>query len=146
MQGRIAKLQDSIGNPYLGVKVPFYTILLYLEKFEVIINSNNELYILELNRFKRDGENYHITWINSMDFKNIEASSFINKEVAFDILGIGKAEKNNNKAYFLVVDCPILNSWRNELGLANIDLHITLGFDKKDVFGVSKGVDSLIKN
>jgi hypothetical protein len=54
------------------------------------------------------------------------------------MLGLGSAQRNENKAYFVVCRSELLQAVRERFGFKTKDLHITLGFKWKDVFGVSK--------
>jgi len=55
-----------------------------------------------------------------------------------EMLGVGKATKENNQAYFIVCNSEKLDAVRNRFGLPKQDFHITIGFNPKDVFGVPK--------
>jgi hypothetical protein len=54
------------------------------------------------------------------------------------LLGVGRAQKNENTAFFIVCDSAKLEAIRNRYELQKQDFHVTLGFNFKDVFGVSK--------
>ena len=60
------------------------------------------------------------------------------------MLGVGKAESKGNTSYFVVCESDKLDAVRTRLGLPKQDLHITIGFDKRDVFGVVKDKSSLL--
>jgi hypothetical protein len=62
------------------------------------------------------------------------------------MMGIGTAERIPNRAYFVVVVSEKIQAIRSKFGLNPIDLHITLGFKHKDVFGVRKNVVLTIKD
>ena len=55
-----------------------------------------------------------------------------------DLLGVGMASKNDNTAYFIVCQSDSLDAIRTRFNLTKQDFHVTLGFDKKDVFSVRK--------
>lgn len=74
----------------------------------------------------------------------------------FTILGIGHTRKVLRKdsdpkndvdaeVYFAVIEWPEAQLLRQELGLPPCDLHITLGFKNKDVYGVAKDSTTLVK-
>jgi hypothetical protein len=52
--------------------------------------------------------------------------------------GVGTAEKNGNRAYFVVCKSDKLDAIRTRFDLPKQDFHITIGFKDKDVFGVRK--------
>jgi|GEM_PF-7064486 len=54
----------------------------------------------------------------------------------------GKDQDAGKMAYFMTVDCQVIQDFRAELGLAPKDLHITIGFIEGDVHGVSKIADA----
>jgi hypothetical protein len=81
-------------------------------------------------------------------------SNFVNSlESSFDyviddlqLLGLGTASKNENTAYFVVGKSDKLIAVRERYGLPEHDMHITLGFKWKDVFGVRKNEVMQIKS
>jgi hypothetical protein len=58
-------------------------------------------------------------------------------------LGVGRATLGKDVAYYRVLNWPPLNALRRELGLAPVDLHVTVGFKNADVHGVRKGRHTL---
>jgi hypothetical protein len=54
------------------------------------------------------------------------------------MLGVGTAQKNENRAYFVVCRSEKLQAIRKRYNLPEQDFHVTLGFKFKDVFGVRK--------
>ena len=77
--------------------------------------------------------------------KDIGIDKFINSlehlfdlEFAINLIGLGTAEKNGNRAYFVVVKSEELQEVRKKYGLPEQDFHITLAMKWKDVFGVRK--------
>ena len=114
-----------------------------------ITSDVDDLYILNKNKINRDGEHYHITLFSVLEYNKIKSdfdmddmSYLIINDIIFE--GIGYAIKNNNEAYYIVVNSEALNGVRKDYGFGDKDLHITLGFDNKDVHGVSKGIETLI--
>jgi hypothetical protein len=55
-----------------------------------------------------------------------------------EILGVGKASKGDNTAYFIVCSSDSLDAVRTRFNLPKQDFHVTLGFNVKDVFSVRK--------
>ena len=141
-------LKDSIGNNYIGIKVPVEDVQPHLEKLKEILGDEYDIYIN--NQQTRDGGHYHITVINVMDcnrlskemgminfVKSIELA--LNYEVDdLEMLGVGMAQKGDNTAYFVVCNSDKLEAVRTRFNLPKHDFHITLGFNAKDVFGVPK--------
>lgn len=159
MKARLEYLKDVVGNNYIGVNVYSDIVYPYLEKMKDILDDDFNTYIT--NQKNRDHGKYHITVINVMDYnrlsKELGVDKFINSlekyfDIEFDInlMGLGTAEKNGNRAYFVVVNSTDLQEFRKIYNLPEQDFHITLGFKWKDVFGVRKNkvidfVDPFIK-
>ena len=142
-------LKDVIGNNYLGIKFDNNTVEPFLNKLKDIL-SDEEYEIYTGNQQKRDHGSYHMTVINVMDYNRLSKEKgmdkFVNSlETVFDteiddlqMLGVGTATKNENAAYFVVCKSDKLNIIRERYSLPDHDMHITLGFKWKDVFGVRK--------
>ena len=156
MKVHLVKLSDVIGNTYVGIKYYGGVLddIIDTWKSSFNINDGDEKGQLEssiTNQQKRDNFIHHTTVCNVMDFNKLSTSEVIGlfdsvgEIFEINILGIGKAEniKKGNIVNFVVIECEELQELRKRIGLKPIDLHITIGFDKKDVFGVSKGKDSI---
>jgi hypothetical protein len=145
----ITYLKDTIGNNYLGIKFDKSVVDPFLNKLKDIL-TEDEYRVFTENQQKRDHGSYHMTVINVMDYnrlsKEIGTDTFVNSlEIVFDteiddlqMLGLGTATKNENRAYFVVCKSEKLNIIRERYELPEHDMHITLGFKWKDVFGVRK--------
>jgi hypothetical protein len=145
---KLSYIQDTFGSNYIGANIPIEMAMPYLEKLKVILEDEYE----EFTNIQksRDKGKYHITVINVMEYnmlsKKLGMDKFINSlEPVFDFdfddikfMGIGMAEKNDNKAYFIVVKSEQFQEVRKKYGLPEQDFHITLGMKWKDVFGVRK--------
>lgn len=144
----IEHIKDSIGNNYLGIKIPNTIVDPFLKDLRDHLSEEDYATYTDLQK-KRDG-GYHITVINVMDYnklsKEMGISEFTNSiELLFKfpiddikMMGLGSATKNENVAYFIVVNSEKLNSVRVRYELPEHDFHITIGFKWKDVFGVRK--------
>ena len=143
---QVTTLKDVVGQTYYGISVPVEVIKPYLETLQKI-EPEHELYMR--NQQERDGGKYHITIIPVMEVGQIMNKFGVEKaadglealtslRVPITLKGIGTGENKGSKAYFIVVESTILNNYRNGLGLPDRDLHVTIGFNPKDVFGVSK--------
>ena len=147
MNIRLSYITDTLGNNYIGVNIYPEIISSYLEKLKNILNDEYEEYV-SIQR-NRDHGKYHITVLNVMEYnklcKDIGIDKFINSlehlfdlEFAINLIGLGTAEKNGNRAYFVVVKSEELQEVRKKYGLPEQDFHITLAMKWKDVFGVRK--------
>ncbi len=155
----ISYIKDVIGQPYIGVKFTLEEVEdiidIWKSTFNIMLATDKDKLLSFIhNKFKRDGDLYHITLINVMELNQLKISLNISDlesiffektvdDISFE--GIGKAIKGSNEAHFIVVKSNYLNFLRKSLKLDKKDLHITLGFDSNDVFGVSKGIDTIFK-
>lgn len=142
-------LKDTIGNNYVGINIPEDVVQPHLEKLKEILGEE-DFEIFTQNQKMRDHGHYHITVINVMDCnrlsKEMGMANFVKSvELAFEypvedleLLGVGKASKNDNTAYFIVCQSDSLDAVRTRFNLPKQDFHVTLGFNTKDVFGVPK--------
>ena len=141
-------IKDVIGNSYLGIQLPNGIISPFLldlkdftgDKYDEYVNSQQQ----------RDHGNYHITVLNVMEYnrlskefgysKFIESLDRVFKYEIDDLklMGIGKATKNENTAYYIVCKSEKLDSIRRRYNLEPKDFHITIAFLYKDVFGIRK--------
>ena len=142
-------IKDSLGNNYIGIKIDKNVVVPFLEALKSLL-SESEFEQYTQNQQTRDSGSYHITVINVMDFNRLS------KEIGYDkvlnnlenifqypiddlkMLGVGTAQKNENRCYFVVCESEKLDAIRNRFSLPKHDFHITLGFKWKDVFGVRK--------
>jgi len=148
---RLEYLKDSISNNYVGINIPNEVIEPHLEKLKEILGKE-DFEIFTQNQKMRDHGHYHITVINVMDCnrlsKEMGMANFVKSvELEFEypvedleMLGVGTASKGDNTAYFIVCQSDSLDAVRTRFNLPKQDFHVTLGFDKKDVFGIPKNV------
>lgn len=142
-------LKDRLGNNYLGIDVPVDMVDPYLNELKNHLTTEEYNTYIQ-NHQNRDSGHYHITVINVMEYnkltKELGMDKFINSlEPIFhyeiddlEMLGVGKATKDDNTAYFIVCESEKLDAIRSRFDLPKNDLHITIGFNVKDVFGVRK--------
>lgn len=145
----IEYLKDVLGNNYLGLKISKDSVNPFLKDLEEHLGEN-DYKIFTDNQQKRDSGHHHITVVNVMEFNNLsksgEVGQFVNSlnkvfEYPIDdlkLMGIGSATKNENTAYFIVVQSEKLDFIRDRYNLPKHDFHITIGFKWKDVHGVRK--------
>lgn len=144
----ITHLKDVLGNNYLGIDIPKHVVEPFLNELKDIVGDDYDEFVkLKENR---DGDHYHITVINVMDYNKLSKQMGIDKFVNsldsifkypiddLKILGVGRAQRNENVAFFTVCESEKLAAIRKRYELADHDFHITLGFKYKDVFGVRK--------
>ena len=144
----ITHVKDVLGNNYLGIDIPKHVVEPFLNELKDIIGDDYDEFVKL--KEDRDGANYHITVINVADYnrlsKNLGIDNFVNSldpilKYPIDdlkLLGVGRAQRNENVAFFTVCESDKLEAIRKRFELADHDFHITLGFLWKDVFGVRK--------
>jgi hypothetical protein len=149
MKYYIEHIKDAIGQNYLGIKIDNLEVLPFLDKLRSILGKE-EYDLYTGNQQARDHDVYHMTVINAMDYNRLAKSMGVDNFVKalqpifdyeiddLEMLGIGKAEAKGNTAYFVACQSDKLEAIRTRFELPKHDFHITLGFDKKDVFGVPK--------
>jgi hypothetical protein len=145
----ITHVRDVIGNNYLGIKIPNVSLQSYLNDLKEVLGEEDYNTFTE-NQIKRDGGHHHITVINVADHNRLSKQMGIDRFVnSLDpifkypiddvrLLGVGRAQKNENVAFYVVCNSEKLDAVRTRFELGNQDFHITLGFNFKDVFGVPK--------
>ena len=145
---RLEYIKDIVGNNYLGVNIYRDTVSPFLDQLKEIIGDDYDEYVKY--QQNRDHGHYHITVINVADYTRVSKEMGVDKFVSslepifdyeFDdvkLMGVGTAERNGNRTYFIVVNSEKLQEVRKKYGLSNQDFHITIGFKYKDVFGVRK--------
>lgn len=147
---RLQYIKDVLGNNYVGIDVYEEQVSPFLQQLKDYVDDDKEFEILTANQKLRDHGDWHITVINVFDYNDLAKSlgmkTFLERLDAIfkmevtdiNFKGIGKAERNGNTAYFVVCESDFLNSIRDSFKLNPIDLHCTLGFNRKDVHGVRK--------
>jgi len=131
----------------------------WIEKFKSHVGP--ERYSLYCrNKFQRDGGPaddgniyYHITLTKYAPDDQLtpeQTSSYLGglrkiiQEVKPQFVGVGMVQYEGNESYYCVVKWDEVNRLRESLGLVPLNLHVTLGFHKSDVYNVPKTTDTLI--
>lgn len=147
ISGKCELLKDKNGQSYLAVNIldtnysPYANFML----------QNNFQEDVE-RKLKRDSGCYHVTLINAAQWGSLNKKGlaeevfkeFDGKEVSFSTHGVGKAEKDNNTAYFVILENEAITQLRTQYNLGNQDFHMTLAFNEKDVHGVSKNKETCV--
>jgi len=148
MKYNITYLKDILGSNYLGIKIQETEVKPFLEQLKDVLGDQYEEYTS--NQKKRDSDGYHIKVINVIDYNRLSQENGIDKFVNsldqvlkasiddLKLLGVGKAQKNENTAYFVVCKSDLLDEVRRMYNLPEKDFHITIGFKHKDVHDVRK--------
>ena len=155
MSNKLSFIQDTVGNNYIGIVVPYSKVTNFLDKMYELIPDDYSKYLG--NQQRRDHGQYHITILNVAECNMLSNKMGIDKftqriehltEVSVDDIqyyGLGSASKNENTAFYIIVKSTTLEEIRKSLGLQPKDFHVTIGFNWKDVHGVDKGTSTLVE-
>lgn len=148
MQYYLNHIKDVVGNNFLGIQIEKSVVEPFLIELKEILGSEFETYT-KLQQ-QRDSSNYHICVINLIEYNQLSEKIGIDKFINsldpllkypiddIQMLGIGTAQKNENRAYFVVCKSDKLSTIRDRFDLPQTDFHITLGFKFKDVYAIRK--------
>ena len=143
IQLEIVELTDNGGLTYVGGKVNAADLELYLSQMKKILGDDFTRY--RQHQSERDHQTFHMTLINPYEYKTVTKEIDIGTMLSVSLSGLGRVSKNKKTTYFVVAQSPQATSYRQNLMLTNKDFHVTLGFYPNDIYGVSKGVATLIK-
>jgi len=139
----VKELTDNKGLKYLAGIVSRAEVEQYLTQMQQLLDDEFEEY--RQAQVIRDHGLFHLTIVNPYEYQAMtDKTSMVGEKLPVQLLGLGKVSKGNHTAYFVVASSTQGQFLRQKQILAKKDFHITLGFDAQDVFGVSKGKDTLI--
>jgi len=140
---KATELKDSAGLVYVGGRVSAADLVPYLEQLKAELGDEFAGY--RQNQAARDHQSFHLTLVNPYEYQTLDKGKIkLDKVLRVNLIGLGKASKEGKTAYFVVAESSDGQFYRQNLLLKAKDFHVTLGFKPQDVFGVSKGRDSLI--
>ncbi len=140
----ISELRDNSGLVYLGGKVTVAELSGYLAQLKDELGTE-QFAIYRGHQAARDHQSFHVTLINPYEYQAINKENLkVPKHFNVTLHGLGKVKKDDKSSYFVVASSSDGQYIRQSLLLNNKDFHVTLGFFPDDVYGVSKGRDTLI--
>jgi hypothetical protein len=140
----ISELQDSSGLVYLGAEVTEVELSHYLSQLKDVLGEEHYA-IYRQHQAARDHQSFHVTLVNPYEYQTINKEKLnISQKIRVTLHGLGKVEKEDKASYFVVASSSDGQFMRQNLLLKNKDFHVTLGFYPNDIYGVSKGRDTLI--
>ncbi|OKY27766.1 hypothetical protein [Thalassotalea sp. PP2-459] len=140
----VSEMSDSNGLTYIGAKVERTEVEKFLAQLKTILGDEFKQY--RMNQANRDGNAFHVTLVAPQEYQLMKKEEVtLGRTVRITLEGLGRVSQGNNTSYFVVASSNDGDFMRQTLRLAAKDFHVTLGFDKKDVHGVSKGQNTLIK-
>lgn len=141
----VSELRDNSGLVYLGGEVPAAELSGYLDQLKNELGEEQYV-IYRQHQAARDHQSFHVTLINPYEYQTLNKEQ-LKKLSSFRVTlhGVGRVAKGDKESYFVVTSSADGQFIRQNLLLNNKDFHVTLGFFPDDIYGVSKGRDTLIK-
>lgn len=143
IQIEIVELTDNSGLTYIGGKVSAADLAPYLAQMKQIVGDDFALY--RQNQNTRDHSTFHITLINPYEYQLLKEKVELGALLSVSLQGLGRVIVEDKVTYFVVAQSSQADIFRQKWVLTRKDFHVTLGFNPDDIYGVSKGVESLIK-
>ena len=141
---QIEILEDREGLVYLGCSVDVEKILPYLKRLKSEVGTEKYLRLRE-HQAHRDLQSFHVTLVNPFELKKVDREKALaGTPCEFEWLGLGRVKKDPAETYFVVLESSLAQHYRSSLGLKAKDLHVTIGFEPSDLYGVSKGRNTLL--
>ncbi len=138
----VVKLSDNSGLTYVGGKVNPADLHRYLSQMKKILGDDFPLY--RQYQSARDHQSFHMTLINPYEYQSLINGIAIGTTLSVSLRGLGRVTKDDKVTYFVVAQSPQASNYRQRLALPKKDFHVTLGFYPSDIYGVNKGLESLI--
>lgn len=140
---KVIELKDNSGLVYLGGEVSSTDLAPYLQHMKLLLNDDFVQY--RQNQARRDHQTFHVTLVNPFEYRDLDQKNIqLDQSINIRLLGLGRVSKKDKNTFFVVVESSQAQFYRQRLALVNKDFHITLGFNPQDIYGVSKGVDTLL--
>lgn len=144
---KITQLSDSQGQKYIGAVVSSADLSVYLEQLKSILGDSFSVY--RAHQAARDHYLFHMTLVSPPEYQ-LTDKTIINQlitsqgQLNVSLIGLGEVALDDRKTYFVVAQSNDAQLLRQKLLLKNKDLHITLGFNPSDIYGVTKDSSTLI--
>ncbi|MBL4941406.1 MAG: hypothetical protein JKY81_07025 [Colwellia sp.] len=150
---KVAKLTDNQGQVYLAALVSRAELSSYLIQLEQLLGNDFQQY--RALQAARDHQLFHMTLLSPREYQladktlveKLLAPEFNNNfssQLKVTLLGLGKVALEHKKTFFVVAQSGDAQLIRQRFLLSAKDFHVTLGFNLQDIYGVSKGVTTLI--
>ena len=138
------ELKDNSGLVYLGGRISKAQVDVYLNKMKLTLGD--EFATFRQNQAARDHHTFHVTLINPYEYQHIDQEQVdLNKGLSVELVGVGTVSNETDTAYYVVVNSSDGQYFRQLFKLNKKDFHITLGFNKSDVYDRKKDRSTLIK-
>lgn len=134
-------LQGKKGNSYYGLTVQESLLNTHLDEWRKYVGKE-QADKMEQAKIDRDGGyHFHATVLTPRETKALKKSGISVKEQNFDysLTGIGTVSNEAGKeAWYITIDSPQIDRYRNSLQLGKHPLHATIGFLGGDIHDQSK--------
>ena len=146
-------MHDNQGQKYLGALVSRAELLPYLTKMQQLLGDDFNHY--RALQAARDKQLFHLTVLSPHEYQLADkgiisellatdgSHSLLNK-INVTLFGLGKVAKKNKTTFFVVVQSADAQLIRQRFILSAKDFHITLGFNPSDIYGIEKGLSTLV--
>lgn len=142
---KIEELTDKNGLVYLGGKVSKANLAEYLAQLKQYLGKE-KFTIFRQHQSARDLNSFHVTLVNPYEYQTINKEKInLSQDIRVTLHGLGQVKKDDKESYFVIASSPDGQYFRQKLLLKNKDFHVTLGFNPTDIYGVSKGLERLMK-
>lgn len=150
---KITELQDNQGQKYLGALVARAELLPYLTQLQGLLKEEFNYY--RSLQAARDHQLFHLTLLSPKEYQLADkaiikkilspaANSSLSSQLNVTLFGLGKVTQDDNNTFFVIAQSADAQLIRQRFILPAKDFHITLGFNPSDIYGVDKGISTLI--
>lgn len=137
------ELTDNSGLIYLGGKISEAELAPYLAQLSELLAENYALF--RQNQGKRDHFSFHMTLINPYEYQKIDTKTLdLKRALTVRLLGLGSISTGDKVSYYVVAESSDGQFFRQQQVLPRKDFHVTLGFNPQDIYGISKGAQTLV--
>ncbi len=143
IQIEVVELTDNSGLTYIGGKVSEADLERYLCQMQKILGDDFTRY--RQYQSERDLHTFHMTLINPYEYQSVKKDVAIGTILSVSLSGLGRVNIKDKTTYFVVAQSSQATKYRQNLLLSDKDFHVTLGFYPSDIYGVNKGITTLIK-
>lgn len=146
-------IQDKAGNDYMALEIDDSLGNALAHSLDTILPKEKRHTVTQ-NQKNRDSNKYHCTVLSAQEYsktlKNPDNFKIINDllttPVSLCIFGTGtlKDKVKNSQCYYSVCSSGWIDSFREKLSLPSKHLHITLGFEPRDVHYGAKDMKTIV--
>jgi hypothetical protein len=144
--GKVTEIKSQSGEEYLGVYIPEPFVLPCVRAMSNFMNDDS-VAVYRRNQNIRDDGSYHMSILDPREYPTHKSKLTAHVEETYvwlRLIGLGRQTSDSDETYYCIVRCEGADILRNKAGLGLKDMHITLGFRKRDLYGVPKGESTLI--